>query len=59
LVKGDVINTILNFLNSGFLPKPLNHIFITLIPKTKNMERVTEFRSTTFATYFTIFFQKY
>ena len=35
LVKGDVINTILNFLNSGFLPKPLNHIFITLIPKTK------------------------
>ena len=35
LVKGDVINTILNFLNSGFLPNPLNHIFITLIPKNK------------------------
>ena len=44
LVKGDVINTILNFLNSGFLPNPLNHIFITLIPKTKNLESVTEFR---------------
>ena len=44
LVKGDVINTILNFLNSGFLPNPLNHIFITLIPKTKNPESVTEFR---------------
>ena len=44
LVKGDVINTILNFLNSGFLPNPLNHIFITLVPKTKNPESITEFR---------------
>lgn len=44
LVKGDVTNTILTFLNLGSLPSPFNHIFLTLIPKVKNSERVTEFR---------------
>ena len=44
LVKGDITDTILNFLNSGSLPSPLNHTFVTLIPKVKNPERVTEFR---------------
>ena len=31
-------------LNSGSLPKSLNHTFITLIPKTKNPENVTKFK---------------
>ena len=44
LVKGDVIHDILHFLNLGSLPNSLNHTFITLIPKTKNPENVTEFR---------------
>ena len=44
LVKGDITNTILSFLNSGSLPSPINHTFVTLIPKIKNPERVTEFR---------------
>ena len=35
LVKGDVTQTVLHFLNSGSLPNPLNHTFITLIPKQK------------------------
>ena len=44
LVRGDVSGSILNFLNSGSLPSPLNHTFVRLIPKTKNPKRVTEFR---------------
>ena len=44
LVRGDVSGSILNFFNSSSLPGPLNHTFVTLIPKTKNPERVTEFR---------------
>ena len=44
LVGSDVTTSILYYLNSGSLPTPLNHTFITLIPKTKNPERVTEFR---------------
>nr|XP_023894138.1 uncharacterized protein LOC112006071 [Quercus suber] len=44
LVRGDVIQTVLLYLNSDSLPNPLNHTFITLIPKTKNPERVSEFR---------------
>ena len=44
LVRGDVIHDVLIFLNSGTLPKPLNHTFITLIPKTKNPKNVIEYR---------------
>lgn len=44
LVGGDVTNSILYYLNSGSIPTHLNHTFITLIPKTKNPERVTKFR---------------
>ena len=44
LVKGDITTTILNYLNSGSLPSTLNHTFVTLIPKVKNPEKVTEFR---------------
>ena len=36
LVGGDVTNSILSFLNTATLPEPLNHAFLTLIPKIKN-----------------------
>ena len=45
LVSSDVTSTVLHFLNKGFLPNSLNHTFITLILKTKNLEHVTEYRS--------------
>ena len=44
LVSSDVTSTVLHFLNKGFLPNSLNHTFITLIPKTKNLEHVTKYR---------------
>lgn len=44
LVKGDIKNTILTYLNSSSLPSPLNHTFVTLILEVKYLERVTEFR---------------
>ena len=40
----DVSQGVLSSLNSGSLLKSVNHTFITLIPKVKNPERVTEFR---------------
>ena len=44
LVGSNVTTSILHCLNTGSLPTPLNHTFITLIPKTKNPKRVIEFR---------------
>ena len=44
LVDNDVTSSILSWLNSGTLPHPLNHTFITFIPKTKNPELVQEYR---------------
>ena len=44
LVRDDITSSVLTYLNSGSLPSPLNHTFVTLIPKVKNPERVTEFR---------------
>ena len=44
LVGSDVTTSILHYLNTGSLPTPLNHTFITLIPKTKNPKRVIKFR---------------
>ena len=41
LVGNDVTKTILSYLNSTTLPHPLNHTFITLIPKIKNLMAVT------------------
>ena len=43
-VDKDVITLVLSRLNSGTLPHPLNHTFVTLIPKTKNPEYVHQFR---------------
>ena len=44
MIEGDVTHSVLSWLNSGTLPNPLNHTFITLIPKKKNPTLVSEFR---------------
>lgn len=44
VVDHDVVSSILSWLNSGTLPHPINHTFITLIPKVKNPEFVHEYR---------------
>ena len=44
LVGDDVSKTILSMLNSATIHHPLNHTFITLIPKTKNPLAVTDYR---------------
>ena len=44
LVGDDVTKTILSYLNSASLPHPLNHTFLTLIPKIKNPITVSDFR---------------
>ena len=44
VVGSDVITTMLSCLNSSCLLKSINHTFITLIPKVKNPEKVTDFR---------------
>jgi hypothetical protein len=44
VVGSDVTMAVLSCLNSGSLLKSINHTFITLIPKVKNPEKVTDFR---------------
>ena len=44
LIGENVSQSILTFLNSASLPKHLNHTFITLIPKKKNLEHASEFK---------------
>uniref|UniRef100_A0A2N9J7Z2 Reverse transcriptase domain-containing protein n=1 Tax=Fagus sylvatica TaxID=28930 RepID=A0A2N9J7Z2_FAGSY len=44
VLGSDVISAVLSCLNSGCLLKSINHTFITLIPKVKNPEKVTDFR---------------
>ena len=44
IVKTDVISIVQAFFHSGSLFKPLNHIFITLIPKVTYPEEVNHFR---------------
>ena len=44
MIEGDVTHSVLSWLNSGTLPNPLNHTFITLIPKKKNPTLVLEYR---------------
>ena len=43
-VDKDVTSSVLAWFNTGILPHPLNHTFVTLIPKTKNLEYVHQFR---------------
>ena len=44
VVGNDVTSAVLSYLNSGSLLKSINHTFISLIPKVKNPEKVTDFR---------------
>ena len=44
LVGDDVTNTILSYLNTATICHPLNHTFLTLIPKIKNLVFVFDYR---------------
>ena len=44
LIGSDATHSILHYLNSGVLPQSLCYSFITLIPKVKNPEYVSQFR---------------
>ncbi len=44
VIGQDVTKGVLSCLNSGQMLQSINHTYITLIPKVKNPERVTEFR---------------
>nr|XP_023919081.1 uncharacterized protein LOC112030645 [Quercus suber] len=44
VVEDDVTNSVLSWLNSGTIPHPLNHTFITLIPKIQNPVNVSDYR---------------
>lgn len=43
-VKSIVIQTVLDFLNYGAAPPKFHETHIVLVPKTKNLERVTDYR---------------
>ena len=40
VVDADVLAAVLSCLNSGKIPPSLNHTYVTLISKTKNIERL-------------------
>lgn len=44
MINQDVKTSVLSWLNSGTIPYPINHTFITLIPKTTYPEYVHEYR---------------
>ena len=58
LVGDDVSKTISSMLNSATIPRPLNHTFITLIPKTKNHLAVTDCRPISLCNVFCKIFSK-
>jgi hypothetical protein len=43
-IGGDVTSAVLSSLNSGKILQSINHTYITLIPKVKSPENITEFR---------------
>ena len=43
LIGYDITKTILSYLNTSTLPHPINHTFITLIPKIKNPQFVSNY----------------
>ena len=43
MIEGDVTLSVLSWLNSGTISHPLNHTFITLIPKKKNPSLVSDY----------------
>ena len=44
VVGKDVVTAVLDFLNDGILLPALNHTDIVLIPKVKNLEKMSDFR---------------
>ena len=44
MIEDDVTHSVLSWLNSGTVPHPVNHTFITLIPKKKSPSLVSEYR---------------
>ena len=40
----EVINCVLNSLNSGVMPGDVNETYICLIPKVKSSQKITEYR---------------
>ena len=44
VVDADVTNSVLSWHNLGTISHPLNHTFVTLIPKIKNPESVSDYR---------------
>ena len=44
VVGPSVSNCVLQVLNSGVMPKGINDTYICLIPKTKNPQKITEYR---------------
>ena len=47
IVGNDVIAAVLDFLNFGIMLPEINYIHIVLIPKTKSLERITNYRPIT------------
>jgi hypothetical protein len=44
LLKDDIVAAVLNFLNGGELPNGLNDTSITLIPKVRHPQRISQYR---------------
>jgi predicted RNA binding protein with dsRBD fold (UPF0201 family) len=44
LIKDDVVSAVLDFLNGGILPVGLNDTSITLIPKVRHPQRISQYR---------------
>jgi hypothetical protein len=44
LLKNDVVHAVLDFLNGGILPVGLNDTSITLIPKVRNPQKISQYR---------------
>ena len=51
LVGNCVVQTVLNFLNHGILPPNFNKTHIVLVPKVKNLTRITQFRPISFSNF--------
>ena len=58
LIGDDVSHSILHFLNTASLAENLNHTFITLIPKKKNLEFLSNFKPISLCNVFYKIFSK-